>query len=85
MQWLFDILAHIPEEHQHRNIITAMLALSGICLIYACIHALLACIHALLCRRPVSSVSTLIPAYFVAAASIIGYITFHYILLVIEL
>lgn len=85
MQWLLDILALIPNEHQERNTIIVMLALSGICTVYACIHTLLACTRALLFNRPVSITSALIPAYFAAAASIIGYIAFHYILLTIEL
>ena len=84
MQWLLDIFALIPNEHQERSTITVMLALSGICIIYACIHALLVCTRALLFNRPVSSTTALIPAYFVAAASIIGYFAFHYILLAID-
>lgn len=85
MQWLSDMFALIPNEHQERSTIIVMLTLSGICIVYACIHTLLACTRALLFNRPVSSTSALIPAYFAAAASIIGYFAFHYILLTIEL
>lgn len=76
MQWLFDILAQIPDAH--RNTIIAMMVLALICLIYACIHALIF-------RRPASSASTLMPAYFFAAACVIGYVAFHYTLLTVEL